>query len=148
MKRHKPFRTALLVSVQERRELFPELTDKDVVTALRNVAGQLQATITRQYKAKDKAQWDKWFDEMRLRPKEYSEADVQRRQAEARQRAMQAQREWEQRVAERGEQQKVREEIIRAGYKALAKKHHPDTGGSTQQMTKLNHARDHLLSNT
>jgi hypothetical protein len=118
------------------------------VTALRNVAGQLQATITRQYKAKDKAQWDKWFDEMRLRPKEHNEADAQRRQAEVRQRAMQAQREWEQRVAERGEQQKVREEIIRAGYKTLAKKHHPDTGGSTQQMVKLNRARDHLLSHT
>src|SRR5262249_51529621 len=140
MKRHKLFRTALLVSVQERREQFSELTDGDVATALRIIAGQLRAHITRQRKALKKAQLDKWFDEMRLRPKEHSEAARQRREAEAQQRAAAAQR-----TAEQREQQKMRAEIIKAGHKLLAKKHHPDTGGSTQQMVKLNRARDWLL---
>jgi hypothetical protein len=43
------------------------------------------------------------------------------------------------------EQTKLREEIVRTGHRELAKKHHPDIGGSTEQMIKLNRARDSLL---
>jgi hypothetical protein len=50
---------AVFVSVQERRELFPEMIDYDVVVALHNIAGALQANITRQRKAVEKAQRDK-----------------------------------------------------------------------------------------
>ena len=31
-------------------------------------------------------------------------------------------------------------EVIRAAYRALAQKHHPDTGGSQERMAALNHA--------
>jgi hypothetical protein len=32
-------------------------------------------------------------------------------------------------------------ELIEAGYKALAKKHHPDAGGSDKAMTEVNESR-------
>jgi len=35
-------------------------------------------------------------------------------------------------------------ELVSAGYKALAVKCHPDTGGSLADMTRLNAARDRL----
>lgn len=35
-------------------------------------------------------------------------------------------------------------EIINAGYKALAMKYHPDTGGSNEQMKSLNNSVDAL----
>jgi hypothetical protein len=74
MKRHKPFRTALSVSLQERRDLFPELTDGDVVTALNNIAGQIQANITRQRrKAKEAADRRMW-DEILARPRQQPHA--------------------------------------------------------------------------
>jgi DnaJ-class molecular chaperone len=36
------------------------------------------------------------------------------------------------------------EKIIRVGFKELAKRHHPDQGGSTMDMQKLNAAYDTL----
>ena len=42
----------------------------------------------------------------------------------------------------------MRKDIIKAGHRLLAQKRHPDKGGSTQQMIKLNRARDYLLRGT
>jgi len=39
--------------------------------------------------------------------------------------------------SEAREGERVRRDIIKAGHKTLAKKHHPDEGGSTQQMDAL-----------
>jgi hypothetical protein len=99
------------------------------------------------WRAASRAKWNEALNELlskRASPAA-SEAESQRRR-EARQRAAEIWRQAEQREAERRERQKVREEIIRAGHRALAKKHHPDIGGSTEQMTELNRARDYLLS--
>jgi Putative quorum-sensing-regulated virulence factor len=38
----------------------------------------------------------------------------------------------------------IARDIIRHGYRALAKHYHPDHGGSHQDMVKLTHARDWL----
>jgi curved DNA-binding protein CbpA len=37
-------------------------------------------------------------------------------------------------------------EVIDAAFRALAKQYHPDRGGSTAQMQRLNLAREQLLS--
>jgi hypothetical protein len=42
MKRHKLFQTALSVSVQQRREQYPDMTDADVVKALRIILADLK----------------------------------------------------------------------------------------------------------
>jgi hypothetical protein len=49
------------------------------------------------------------------------------------------------------EQERERElalEVIDAGFKTLAKNHHPDKGGSTETMIRLSRARDQLKKNT
>jgi hypothetical protein len=151
MKRHKIFRTALFVSVQERRELYPEMTDSDVVAALNNIVGQLRANITRQKQAADRRSWGEILARPLPTPAEAErerEARRQRLEAEARQRAAEAQRhaaEYEQRMAAIEEQRKLCEDIVRAGHRLLAQKYHPDKGGSTEQMIKLNRARGALL---
>ncbi len=45
-----------------------------------------------------------------------------------------------------GNEKEVALEIIRAGYKKMAAKYHPDTGGSTSMMQKLNIVRDRLIN--
>jgi len=48
MKRHKQFRTALSVSIQERREQYPDMTDSDVEKAIKAiVTGVERARIKR-----------------------------------------------------------------------------------------------------
>lgn len=39
----------------------------------------------------------------------------------------------------------IEQQIVKAGYRQLAKKLHPDRGGTAAQMVALNAARDHLL---
>jgi hypothetical protein len=51
------------------------------------------------------------------------------------------------RIQEREEQAKAGLEIIKAGYRAMAAKHHPDRGGSQEAMTRLNKARERLRAN-
>lgn len=36
-------------------------------------------------------------------------------------------------------------EVIQAAYRALAKKYHPDLGGNTEQMQKINNAYEQLM---
>jgi hypothetical protein len=48
------------------------------------------------------------------------------------------------RQKEREADQKLALKIIELGYKALAKELHPDKGGSTDAMSRLTRARDHL----
>ncbi len=45
-----------------------------------------------------------------------------------------------------GNEKEVALEIIRAGYKKMAAKYHPDTGGSTAMMQKLNIVKDRLIN--
>jgi YesN/AraC family two-component response regulator len=47
-------------------------------------------------------------------------------------------------VAARQEDRKLMSQIIDSGFKALAIKFHPDKGGSTDMMTRLNKMRDRL----
>jgi hypothetical protein len=47
-------------------------------------------------------------------------------------------------IAERKARDKVVSQLIDAGYKLLAKKLHPDKGGSSEAMTRLNQAREQL----
>lgn len=37
-------------------------------------------------------------------------------------------------------------EIVKAGYRELSKKHHPDVGGSTEEMRKLTAAKQRLVA--
>jgi hypothetical protein len=39
----------------------------------------------------------------------------------------------------------LKQQVINVGYRALAAKLHPDTGGSPEAMTRLNQVRDRLL---
>src|SRR5262249_50773571 len=95
MKRHKAFRAALAVSIEERRALHPDLTDDDVLKALHIVAGELQSRITRRRQMEQRARDTRWWDEFesRPRPTESEEARAQRlekiaqRHEEARRRA-------------------------------------------------------------
>jgi hypothetical protein len=47
-------------------------------------------------------------------------------------------------IAERKARDKVVSQLIDAGYKVLATKLHPDKGGSSEAMTRLNQAREQL----
>jgi hypothetical protein len=156
MKRHKQFRMAISVSIQERRDLFPELTDSDVVKALKITAEEMAKAAWDRKRQEDLERFRQTELQRRWRTPQDIAAELQhseearriRKQAEAEQRAAAAQR-WAAEAAERErriqEQQKLREEIVRTGHKLLAKKHHPDAGGSTEHMVKLNRARDSLL---
>jgi hypothetical protein len=55
--------------------------------------------------------------------------------------------ESEQRLQERKAEAEAGLEIIKAGYRALAAKHHPDSGGSQEAMTRFNRARERLRAN-
>jgi len=82
VKHHKQFAAALLVSIQERRELYPEMTDPDVLKALRAIAGRLQASITRQRTAERAKRFDealraarfRQFDESKPKPSVFCSA--------------------------------------------------------------------------
>jgi hypothetical protein len=54
-----------------------------------------------------------------------------------RQKALKA--EWQAQDAERHQ---MRNELVNAGYRALVTKYHPDTGGSHDEMVRLNKLRD------
>jgi hypothetical protein len=62
-----------------------------------------------------------------------------------------AKNEWERRTIEsevaREQTRKFAIRLINAGYKALAKEHHPDMGGSHENMARLVGLRDVLLAN-
>jgi hypothetical protein len=142
MKQHKLFRTALL----ERREQYPEMTDGDVVTALRKLVREIAEAAQRRAYEQRMAE----IDEILVRPRQPTQpvsdaekAEMLRRQAEA---AAETRRRYEQRIADAREDQKARQEIVKTGHKVLAKKYHPDLGGSAQKMVRLNRARDRLLS--
>ena len=162
MKHHQPFRTALLVSIQERREQFPEMTDGDIAQALRIIGGQFQSRATRQRQAERKRRFDELLlqaelarkaqqhepEEVRIqRQAKEREAREQQYRAEAVQRAAESLKRAEARqkeAEERAAQRKLSLEIANAGYRAIATKHHPDKGGSQETMARLNRARDHL----
>ncbi len=62
-------------------------------------------------------------------------------------------RTWEQREQDRqqtretrGVDRAVAAEIVKAGYRQLAIKHHPDRGGDTRLMAKVNSAADWLVA--
>jgi hypothetical protein len=80
-----------------------------------------------------------------LKPKPSPSDDATRRQREEaraqymRQLAEQA----KQREAERIAQRELSMRMIDVGYKALAKELHPDKGGSSEAMSRLNRARRH-----
>jgi integrase len=82
MKHHKLFRAALLVSIQERRELFPELTDDDVRRALKTIIDEIakavrERELKRRYDAID-------LDSLKLRPRQpIDEAAIRARTAES-----------------------------------------------------------------
>jgi hypothetical protein len=145
MKHYKQFRAALLVSIQERRDQYPEMTDADVVRALRTVVDEIANAA--------------WRCEQRRRsqhvklPSDAEIAEVLRRYRAT---LPSAEMEKERRLHAKMRRDIIkvgskklpiptREDIVRAGYRALAQKHHPDTGGSTEQMVRLNRARDKLL---
>jgi hypothetical protein len=73
-----------------------------------------------------------------VRPQDPDE--LKRRQLEAEQWRQAEQKRLEDIDAER----KLRLEMVKAGYKAMAMKHHPDRGGPKDEMARLNRARDHL----
>jgi hypothetical protein len=57
--------------------------------------------------------------------------------------------EWKRQAIEREvarETRKLAIALINAGYKALAKEHHPDIGGSHETMVRLTELRDALLA--
>jgi hypothetical protein len=164
MKQHKLFRAALLVSIQERHELFPELTDGDI-KALRTIGGEFQSRATRRRQAEKHKENMKQWAEIMSRPKgPVSDGLRLRRQRQPRdeptmraqaEEALRRSREWEQQrarreaqaraeKAEREAQRELSLEITAAGYRLLAVKHHPDKGGSSEAMARLTRARDHL----
>jgi hypothetical protein len=53
-------------------------------------------------------------------------------------------RQWEEARRLRMRPKTVEDEIVAAGYRALAKERHPDAGGSHEAMTKLNEAAQRL----
>ena len=114
MKKHKQFDTALSVSIQQRREQYPDMTDADVVKALKAVTRHVQ-----------EQQWKAEQQQRHERLKEQVRQQAHQRASEMR--------------------DDMRQDIIIAGYRLLAQKHHPDKGGSTQTMAKLNRAKDMLL---
>jgi hypothetical protein len=76
-----------------------------------------------------------------VRPQDPDE--FKRRQVEAEQRLQARQAELK-RLADIDAERKLMREMVNAGYKAMAMKHHPDRGGSKDEMTRLNRARDRL----
>lgn len=54
-------------------------------------------------------------------------------------------RNWEREAIERAARLKMKGRLIAAGYRALAARLHPDTGGSTEDMARLTNARDELI---
>ena len=56
-------------------------------------------------------------------------------------------REWVDKIVEAGGQHASLDESIKAGYRALARKHHPDVGGSTRAMQALSDAHRWLVEN-
>jgi hypothetical protein len=129
-----------------------ELTDDDIAKALRIIGGQFQSRATRRRQAEKHKEAMKTYAEVMSRPRApVNEADAQRRAEEA----ARQHREWEQQrarreaqaraeKAEREAQRELSIEITTVGYRLLAAKHHPDKGGSSEAMVRLNRARDHL----
>jgi hypothetical protein len=77
-----------------------------------------------------------------------SPADREARQRSALEEAARRRAEADQRVAERTAEFELGLEIIKLGYKAVAAKHHPDTGGSKTAMQRLNKVRERLRANS
>jgi hypothetical protein len=138
MKHHKQFRTALSVSIQERRELFPELTDADVLRALKTIVDKIakamrERELKRRYEAID-------LDLLKLKPRQPIDEAAIRARAEQ---SLHWAQEMERQRQERQEQRELSLRMIDLGYKALAKELHPDKGGSSEVMARLNRARAH-----
>jgi len=153
MKHHNQFRTALLVSIQERQAQYPEMTDSDFERALRTLADQSERDRARRRRAEDDAHWQARMAEIRQRrdaenpnltvlQQERLEAQ-RKRQEQIRQQQEQNRRQFEQERAEREAQRKLSLRMIDAGYKTLAKELHPDKGGPPEVMSRLNRARAH-----
>jgi hypothetical protein len=53
--------------------------------------------------------------------------------------------ELERRAIEQAKRQKLRRQVVEAGYRTLAVKMHPDAGGSAESMVRLSEVRDDLL---
>src|SRR5262249_48713341 len=114
MKHHKLFQTALSVSIQERREQYPEKADEDIIKAPKIIGGRYKTAIWRRRQAEQPAKSKQWWAEFELRQSqpqspEQRQRDVQRleaeRQAAAQQYAERARLAEEQRKAEYAERE-------------------------------------------
>jgi hypothetical protein len=149
MKHHKQFRIALSVSVQERREQYSEMTDADVAKALKALAEQIQKGV---YDRRRAEQLQAWRAHPELTPASAAAelAEIRRRKALAdhwhrgeQERLARLTEEELRRQQERDAQRELSLRMIDLGYKALAKELHPDKGGSSEAMARLNRARAH-----
>jgi hypothetical protein len=150
MKHHKQFRAALRVSIEERRALYSDMDDMDVVKALHIVAGEMQSRATRQRQAQERAESNRIYEEIfskrpTQKPREAT-AEERQRDAERQRNSERRLAEIDARRAERDEQRKLSLRMIDIGYKTLAKEPHPDKGGAAETMKRLNRARQHQKS--
>jgi hypothetical protein len=146
MKRHKRFRTAISVSVQERKELFLEMTDDDIVKALKILAGELLEDGAKRKRAESPARMDDALAKYQAQPHSHklaTKAEWLQREAQRREQLRRLQEEGAKRAAEREAQRELSRRMIDIGYKVLAKELHPDKGGNAEMMARLNSARKH-----
>lgn len=127
----------LCVDLQQR---FPEFTADEVVRAVFIHAGkrrqrEIERKRREECEAKSAAFWEKH------QRKFQSHIPVDQARAELFGRL---QEESERKRRERETQREVSQQIINAGYRAMAAKAHPDVGGSAADMQVLNAAKDHL----
>jgi hypothetical protein len=154
-KRHKELRQAISDQIEGWKKQFPEMTDEDVFKAMRTVIGALRSKISNARREAEFKEWKarhaQWEAERAQRPPSQpqlrqSQPEDERRE-EIRRNYERQREEQERQMQEREKQSEFGLAIIREGRKALARKFHPDVGGSTEEMTRLNRAADRLRSN-
>src|SRR5262249_20876157 len=145
-----------LVEIEPKlREEFAEFTEFEVLRAISKRALQPEEAASKEFWAKVNAEAkerNKRYEAERAanpQPQPVDDAATRERQRQQHQEYRERMRqEQEQRMQERKADEEMGLAIVRAGYRALAAKHHPDTGGGTAEaMRRLNKARDRLRTN-
>jgi len=117
-----------------------------VVADLRAQVAAHNQPLEEAKEAKQRARrwWDTPHTHNRAHNREEFAARAKRAQEE-RERYRAAERE---RLDERDAEHKAALEIVRLGFRELARRHHPDAGGSHDAMVRLGKARDRLKDNS
>jgi hypothetical protein len=133
------------------------LSDKYIRDALRRRLLKRLEELWRRFREEQEQRRWQWINEEVLRSKSQhnSPEESERRRQESEQQRQQRNEQWRQRnerlqedhrkrIDEREADAALGLEVINAGYKLLATKHHPDKGGSNAAMARLNRERARL----